>query len=247
VADVFEEVEEELRAARYTQFARKAWPYAAGAVVLALLITLGVWGFNKHQASEQAKASATYEQALQAAGAGDLDGADSKFAALAASAPAGYRTLALMQQAGIRVVKGKSDEAARLLDQAAKAAPDGVLADAARLKAAYLLMDSRPLAEILSRLEPLVDDKRPFHLQAREARAAAQIQGGKPQDAMTDLNVLTLSPDGSDAMHQWAQQTKLLIQSGSAADLPVAAKAAPIAPPPIQAPASIPANLGAAQ
>ncbi len=245
MADVFEEVEEELRAARYTALARKGWPYAAGAVVLALLVTLGVWGFNKHQATEQSKASMTYEQALQTAGAGDLDGADRKFASLAASAPGGYRTLALMQQAGIRVVKGKSEDAARLLDQAAKAAPDTLLADAARLKAVYLLMDSRPLDEILARLNPLIDDKRPFHLQARQARAAAEVQAGKGQDALTDLNVLTLSPDASDATRQWAQETKLLIESGSVTALPSAVKAVPGAPPPMPQPVS--ANPGAAQ
>jgi len=231
VSDVFEEVEEELRAARLTAMARKGWPYAAGAVVLALLVTLGVWGFNKHQASEQAKAAQTYDQGLQAAAAGDLDGADRKFASLAASAPAGYRTLALMQQAGIRVVKGKAEEAARLLDQAAKAAPDNVLGDSARLKAAMLLTDTRPLDEIITRLTPLIDDKRPFHLQAREARAMAYLQAGRPQDAQADLGALALAPDASDAMHQRAEQAKLLTDSGSIAALPAAVKAQPIMPP----------------
>src|SRR6202000_1566165 len=100
----------------YQTLVQRGWPYAAGAVVLALLITLGVWGFNKHQTTEQSKASVTYDQALQQALAGDVDGADAKFASLAASAPAGYRTLALMQQAQIPVDRNKDDEAIRLLD-----------------------------------------------------------------------------------------------------------------------------------
>ena len=82
MVDVFEEVEEELRAARYAAIVRRGWPYAAGAVVLALLITLGVWGFMQHQQSEQAKASIAFDQGLQALQNGDLEGADRKFAAL---------------------------------------------------------------------------------------------------------------------------------------------------------------------
>jgi hypothetical protein len=235
VVDVFDEVEEELRAERYTAWVRKGWPYAAGAVVLALLVTLGVWGFGEHQKSEQAKASVTYDQALQALSSGDTEGADQKLAGLAASAPAGYRTLALMQRAGVQVAKGKTEEAVRLMDQAAKAAPDAVLADVARLKAALLLMDTHPLAEIEQRLTPLIDDKRPYHLQAREALANARLQAGQPQLAQSDLSILTLAPDVSPQARARAQAAQQLIRSGSAAALPAASKAAP-APQPLPPP-----------
>lgn len=232
MVDVFDEVEEELRTERYVKIVRQGWPYAAGAVILALLATLGVWGFGQHQKSEQTKASLTYDQGFQALQNGDLEGADRKFASLAASAPAGYRTLALMQQAGIRNAKGKPEEAARLMDQAAKAAPDNVLGDAARLKAVWLLMDTRPLVEIEQRLTPLVEDKRPYHLQAREALANARLQAGKPQLAQSDLSVITLAPDVSGDARARAEAARQLIRSGSAAALPAAAKATPAPQPP---------------
>ncbi len=256
MVDVFEEVEEELRAARYQRLVQRGWPYAAGAVVLALLVTLGVWGFNTQQQNQQAKASIAYNDALLALATGDLDGADRRFASLSASAPAGYRTLALMQQAGVRVQKRKDEEAVRLLDQAAKAAPDAVLMDIARLKAAYLVMDTHPLSDVETRLQPLTDDSRPFHLQAREALAMARLQAGKPQAAVGDLGLLTLSQDVSEATRTRAQMAKLLVQSGSAAALPSAARATPVMPPapaaqalPGQAGAQLPmlANAGAAQ
>lgn len=245
MVDVFEEVEEELRAARYAAIVRRGWPYAAGAVVLALLITLGVWGFMQHQQSEQAKASIAFDQGLQALQNGDLEGADRKFAALAASAPSGYRTLALMEQAQVRVSKDKTEEAVRLLDQAAKVAPDVILGDEAKLKAAYLLMDTHPLAEVEARLTPLTDDKRPYRLLAREALANARLLAGRPQDAQGDLAVQTLAQDVTDAARQRAQVAKALIQSGSAGALPAAAKATPATPPPMPVPT--PANLGAVQ
>lgn len=242
MVDVFDEVEEELRAERYTQLVRKGWPYAAGAVILALLVTLGIWGYGQHQKSEQAKASLTYDQGLQSLQASDLEGADRKFASLAASAPAGYRTLALMQQAGIRNAKGKTEEAARLMDQAAKVAPDNILGDAARLKAVWLLMDTKPLAEIEQRLTPLIEDKRPFHLQAREALANARLQAGKPQLAQGDLTVLTLAQDVSPSTRASAEAAQQLIKSGSAGALPAAVTAKP-APQPVQPPAGLPPGL----
>lgn len=253
MVDVFEEVEEELRAERYQALFRRGWPYAAGALVLALLVTLGVWGFGQQQKSEQAKASIAYDRALQALESNDLEGADRGFAGLAASAPAGYRTLALMQRAGIKLTKGKAEDAATLMDQAAKAAPDTVLGDAARYKAALLLMDSRPLPEIEARLKPLTDDKRPFHLAAREALAMARLQAGQPGLAQADLAVLALAPDATDNARQRAQLAKVMIAAGTVSVLPAAVKAAP-APVPVTPPAGpastpIPAQVaaGAAQ
>lgn len=247
MTDAFNEVEEELRAARYQAFVQKGWPYVAGALVLGVLVAVGVWGYGQRSRSEQAKASATYDLAMQSLATSDLDGADARFAGLAASAPPGYRTLALMQQAGIRVQKNKPDEAVRLLDQAAKAAPDNILGDAARLEAALLMEDTHPFAEVQARLEPLVDDKRPYHLMAREARAMALLQAGRPQEARSDLAVLALADNVSKETRQRAQAAKLLIQTGSAAVLPAAAKAAPAPiPPAMQPPALTPSSLASA-
>jgi hypothetical protein len=247
VADVFDEVEEELRAARYQAIVQKGWPFAAGALVLVLVAVVGVWGYGQHSHSEQAKASLTYDQGLQSMATGDLDGADAKFASLAASAPAGYRTLALMLQAGVRVQKNKTDDAVRLLDQAAKVAPDNILGDAARLKAAQLMVDTHPIGEIQDRLAPLVDDKRPYHLMARETRAMALLQAGRPQEAMGDLTVLSLAENVSQETRQRAEAARILIQSGSAAVLPAAAKAAPAVIPQAAQPSPFMANAGAAQ
>lgn len=244
MADVFNEVEEELRAAKYQAIVEKGWPYAAGALVLVLLVVVGVWGYNQHNRAEQAKASIAYDAAMQALTSGDQDGADGKFASLAASAPAGYRTLALMQQAGIRVQKNKPAEAVRLLDQAAKVAPDDILGDVAKLKAALLLIDSRPLEEIQARLTPLIDDKRPLHLEAREARAMALLQAGKPQEAQADFAVLALAQDVPKETSQRAEEARLLIQSGSASVLPAAAKATPAPLPPAAQPSPFLANAG---
>lgn len=159
MADVFQEVEEQLRSQRYQDWLRRGWPFAAAFGGAALIITLGLWGLNKHELHEEAAASLVYQAGLDAAAKGDIQTADRNFASVAASGTAAYRALALMQEAQIRLDEKKPDEAVRLLDQAAKAAPDAIIGDAARLKAAWLLMDTKPLAEVEARLTPLTTPK----------------------------------------------------------------------------------------
>ena len=55
MADIFEEVEEQLRSDRYITMVRKGWPFAAGAAGLALAVALGLWGWDQYQSSIQAK------------------------------------------------------------------------------------------------------------------------------------------------------------------------------------------------
>jgi hypothetical protein len=230
VADVFQEVDEQLRSQQLQSLLRRGWPFAAAAAGLALIVALGIWGWGKHQADQEAKASIAYQAGLDAAGKGDTITADQKFADVAASGPPAYRALALMKEAQIRLEQKKSDDAVRLFDQAAKAAPDVIIGDAARLKAAWALTDTRPLAEIEARLTPLTGVKSPYRSLAREALAMARLQAGKLEEAKGDFTVLSLSEDASQAAQARAHAAIDLIQSGTAASLPAAIKAAAAAP-----------------
>lgn len=251
MADVFSEVDEQLRSARYQSIVRRGWPYAAALVIIALLAVVGVWVFNRQQQGAQAQASETYAEGLQALGANDTKGSAASFGAIARSAPRGYKTLALMQQAGLRLKLGKKVEALQLLDEAARVAPDQVMADAARLKAGMLAMDDHPLAEVEQRLQPLTGENRPFRQQARESLALARLAAGRTAEARGDFQVLSLSQDVGDSARARAKYVLALIDSGSAAVLPAAVKAAAALPPPPPTPSPLPPQLapqaGAAQ
>jgi hypothetical protein len=250
VVDVFEEVDEQLRSQRYESLFRKGWPFAAAAAGLALIAALGIWGWNKHEAGEEAKASITYQAGLDAAGKGDVAAADKDFAGMITAGPPAYRALAMMQEAQIRLVQKKPDEAVRLFDQAAKIAPDAIIGDGARLKAAWVEMDSKPLAEIEARLTPLTAVKAPYRSLALEALAMARLQGGKLGEAKSDFAVLSLSQDVSQTAQARAHAASDMIQSGSAAVLPAAIKAAATLPPQLAmlpSPPSSAPQAGAAQ
>ena len=176
MTDIFEEVEEQLRSDRYLQFARKIWPWVLGAAVLALVATLAVWGYQTYHAQQSAKASQTYAAGLDDIQKGDTAKAFADFGEASKLSSGGYKALAFMEQGGIRLFDGKVDEAVRLFDQAASAAPDPIIGDIARLKSAFALMDTAPYDAIQQRLQPLTDAKRPYYVAAREALAMAKLR-----------------------------------------------------------------------
>lgn len=237
MTDFLEEIEEQLRSDRYRQFFRKAWPWAVGVALAALVVALAAWGYQSWRAHEDARASESYAAAIDALSKGDANKAFTQFGEAAETPSRGYKSLALMQQAGIRQKQGKTEEAVELLDKAAQAAPNFVIGDMARLKSAFALMDTAPFPALQERLTPLIDGKRPYAAAAREALAMAKLKAGKLQDARADFQVLQLLPDATQGQRQRAQGAVVAIDSGAATNLPQAVAAARLLPPPAPAPA----------
>lgn len=231
MVDVFEQVEEELRSDRYKRFARTWLPVIGGVLVVALIAALSWWGWQSWQTSQADKASAAYDRGMEALQANNPTGADAAFAEAAKSGNGAYKALALMQQAGIAVTANKTQDAVKLFDDAAKAAGDPIIADAAAIKAVFLLMDTAPLEEIQKRLEPLAKDKRPLHAFAQEAQAMALLQHGKNADARQIFVQLQLGQDVPDSIRQRAQVAVGAIDSGAVAGLADIVRAAAALPP----------------
>jgi hypothetical protein len=244
VTDLFEEVEGQLRSERYRTMALKAAPWVTGVLAAALIAAVGVWGWQKYQDQAIAKDSEIYADALQAFTEGDGAKADKLWGQVAQSPAKGYKSLALMQLGGLRLGENKTAEAVKLFDQAAEAAPSPVIGDAARLKAAFALVDTKPYKDIEARLTPLMADGRPYRVAAREALAFAKLQAGDTAGARTEFSVLSQMLDSAPTARERANAAIQLIDSGSAKAVPGAVKAAAALPP--QAPALPAAPISAA-
>ena len=231
MTDLFEEVEEQLRSDQYRQFARKALPWLLGIAAAALLITLGYWGFDYYRTQQTAKASEQYAQALEAFGAGDRDKALKLWTDVSKSQSAAYKSMSLMHLGGYALNGKKTAEAVKLFDEAAKAAPDPVLGDAARLKSAFALLDTAPLKDLEGRLKPLMEDGHPYRVQAREALAFAKLNAGDAMGARGDFLLISQSLDASQGAQARAQAAIGLIDAGSAKAVPSVVKAAEALPP----------------
>lgn len=238
MVDVFEQVEEELRSDRYKRMARTWLPIGAGLLAVALVAALAWWGWQSFVTNQADKASAAYDRGMIALQANNPSGADAAFAEAAKSGNGAYKALALMQQAGIAVTANKNDDAVKLFDEAAKFAGDPIIADAASLKAVFLLMDTAPLADIQKRLEPMLADKRPLHAFAQEAQAMALLQHGKTAEARQIFVQLQLGQNVPDDMRQRAQAGVQAVDSGTAPALAAIVRAAVALPTPAAAPVS---------
>ena len=252
MVDVFEQVEEELRSDRYKRLARTWLPIVGGVLLVALIAALAWWGWQSYETSRADKASVAYDRGMEALQANNPTGADTAFAEAAEVGNGAYKALALMQRGGVAVASNKIPEAIVFFDDAAKATGDPIIADAARLKAAFLVMDTAPLADIEARLTPLTEEGRPLRPFAQEALGLARLQHGKTAEARELFVQLTLGQDVPEAVRQKAQAGIEAIDTGSAAGIaaivraqaavPVPAPALPAAPaaptPAAQAPAA---------
>lgn len=244
MADVFEEVEEQIRSDRYKALALKALPWVAGVLALALLVAGGIWGWQEYRNRAHAEASEQYAQAIEAFNSGRRDEAIKLWTEVGQSSSAAYKSLALQHLGGLKLADNKTAEAVKLFDEAAEAAPTPVLGDVARLKSAFALLDTAPYKDMEARLTPLIEDGRPYRAQAREALAFSKLMAGDMAGARGDFVVISLMADASDGARQRAAAAKDLIDSGSAKALPAAARAAAALPPPTQAaPGALPPGL----
>jgi hypothetical protein len=231
VADVFEEVEEQLRAQQLKTLALRALPWVGGALALALLAALAFWGYDHFRSQQAAATSDQYGAAVEAALAGNAPAAKAALTQVSQKGPAAYRAMALMQLGGAALSDKNIPGAVKLFDDAAKISNDPILGDVARLKSAFALMDTAPYAEIESRLKPLTAEKRPYRAVAREALAFAKLNAGDTAGARGDFVVLSLGQDSTEDARQRAQAAISLIDSGAAKALPAAIKASESLPP----------------
>ena len=231
MADIFTEVDEDLRQERAASLFRRTWPWMLAGLGVALLAWLAVWGWSAWSRAQDARAGSAYAKALDALAAGKLDEADRGFGQAAKAGSSGYRALSLMQQAGVRVTRNRPAEAVGLLDEAAKSTRDPIVRDAALLEAAMAALDTAPLVQSRQRLEPLTAAGRPFRDLAREALAMARLQAGQAKEARADLSTLVIQPDVSEGTRSRARAAVALIDGGGAPQLPAALKAELAMPP----------------
>jgi hypothetical protein len=236
LTDLFEEVEEQLRSDRYRTLVHKAAPWVLALAAAALAAALAVWGWQQYDQQVTGKASEQYAAALAALAQGDEAKSVQLFGEVAKSPSKAYKSLALMQLGAAKIAGGKPQDvraAVGLFDQAAAAAPDDLIGDAARLKSAFAILDTAPFAEVEGRLSPLMKDGHPYRVQAREALAFAKLMKGDAAGARSDFVVVSLLPDAPESARQRAKAAMDLIDTGSAKAVAAAVKAAQSLPPPV--------------
>ena len=149
-----------------------------------------------HDAANAAGPSAT------PAAAADASAALQK---VAATAPAGYRTLALLREGALRANTGDVAGAVGLWDQvAADRDADPLLRDAARLQAIRLQIDTADPAALREKLAPLRQPDNAWHALADEAGALLDLRTGNKDAAKATLTALVADVTAVEPVRQRA-------------------------------------------
>jgi len=190
LSDIFNEVDEEVRRERLHQF----WERHANLIIaLALLVVLAVGGWRGYEwwdTQRAAESGAAFEAAVALGEGGKPAEAQAAFAKLAAEGSSGYRALARFREAA---ALAKTDAAAAVKSYDALAADGSIgrtLQDAAAVRAGLILVDTAPLAEMTTRLEPLTASDRPFRHIARELLALSAYRVGDSATAQKWFDVI---------------------------------------------------------
>ena len=198
MVDIFDEVDEDLRAER-AQALFKRYGWLLMALVLLVIGAAGAWqGWRWWQTKRDMAAGTAFVAAMNLAQtAGPATDAASRakaiaaFDQVAATAPDGYRILARLRAAALKADAGDLAGAADLYDQvAADSSADPLLRDLASLLWAQRQLDTGDPARLEARLKALAVPANPWHALASEDLALLDLRQGHTDAAKATLRGL---------------------------------------------------------
>lgn len=178
MADIFREVEEELRRDRASELAKKYGPYFIGFAVAIVLGTLGYQLWRQWDLDRRTEQSERFAAALELA---RDDKGEAALAALAdlGGPDGGYGTLATFERARLLAADGRRDEALALWEAlAASDAAGPAMQGAARLFFVMQQIDDGDPAALRAMLQPLMVAGNGFRPLAMEQDAELSLREG---------------------------------------------------------------------
>jgi hypothetical protein len=202
VADIFQEVQEDLRRDKALAFWKKYQNYIFGAVLLVVAATAGVSGWRSYSQHRMETAGTAYLSAMQTF-THDPKAAAAQFDTLAAGS-SGFAILARFQQANVALKAGDKAKAEQIFSAiSADGSVDKAMRDMATVLAAMTLLDLGKPADAAKLVQPLTGDNQPFRFSALDVQGQAALASGdrkKAKDIYTQLKQLGTLPSAPQDM-----------------------------------------------
>lgn len=218
MADIFHEIDEDLRRERFSRLWSR---YGIYIIALAALIVVGVAGWRGYEwwkLQQDQAAGARFEAALQLAAQGKTAEAEAAFAEIAKDAPSGYRTLARFRAATELAATDPKAAIAAYDALSTDASIGSLMQDAASVRAGLLMVDTAPLAEIEQRIKPLDTPEGAFRFSAREIIGLAQYKAGEFKAAADSFTSILNDGQTPPGLRQRAE----LLRTLASAQVPAA-------------------------
>ncbi|MEM6932828.1 MAG: hypothetical protein AAF526_04500 [Pseudomonadota bacterium] len=196
------EVTEEVERDRMNRQLKKWGP--VGAVVILLAVgAAAAWQWQQDQE----------RKAAEAVGLLLLDADPQAAAASLDELPDGAKVLARMRLAESYIEQGNREDAIVIYKAIAKTSGlDPAYADLASLRSLRLRALTDTPDEVISDLDPLIAEDRPYRLLAMELRAVLLLNAGRADAAHADMNAILDDPDQTGNLRARVEQ--LLVASG---------------------------------
>lgn len=206
MADIFNEVDEDLRRDKALVFWKKYQNHIIGLVLVVIAVTAGISGWRAyHQRQVEANGTA-YLQAMQTLER-DPKAAGPQFDALAKGS-SGFAVLARFQQANLALKNGDKAKAAELFHAiAGDGSVDKAMKDAAAILGGLALLDLGKNDEASKLVAPLTGDNQPYRFSALEVQGQAAFAAGdkkKAKEIFTQLKQLGQLPNAPQSVTQRA-------------------------------------------
>ena len=212
MADIFREVDEELRHQQMMTLWRKYGKLVIAAVVVLVLAVAGYAGWHSYWNGRYQKDSLKFSAAMDLLSQKKTAEAAKAFEELNAKGSPGYAYLAGIQGAEAEISLGHKDKAVAMFKAlAASDIKDPYLADYAELMAILHSVDTGLDAEMTKRLASLAEEGKPWAFTARQIQALAAYKAGRVKEAHDLLMALTQNVDAPKSVRDRAQELATVI------------------------------------
>lgn len=219
MADVFSEVDEELRKERYEILWKSYGKYVIGIASLIIIAVAGTVGWREYMTAKYASESGRFEAALRLTSSDDRDRGAQAFSALADDASVGYRVLAKLQYAQTLMVKGEYSMAISVYDSLQSDNElDQNMKDFARLLASQALLklgDPNSVESLEKRLKPLLDVGNSWRFSAGEVAGALALKAGNLEVARRKFKALADDQMAPNGIRERAYEVWMALSSGA--------------------------------
>lgn len=215
MSDFFREVDEDVRRDQIIQFWKQYQNWIIGAAIVIVAITAAWRAYEYFHVQNQESAGARYETALQLLRDGKSAEGVAALDDIARSGPHGYATLARLSAADALAAKDPAAAIKAYDIAAADPALDPPYRDIARLRAAYLRIDSENPKEFEARYGPYAGPNQAYGSSYRELLALAAFKLGDSDSAARWLEEVVADPQAPPAVRGRAEAFLSLAQAGA--------------------------------
>lgn len=213
MADIFREVDEDLRRDRLGALWQRYGVYVIGFAVAVVLLTAANVGWQKWRQSQRIDQSERYLAALAQLKDGNEAAVADALASFADDAGSGYATLARLQEAALRAKAGDSAGAVQVYDAlASDGAVAPLYAGLATVLSAMQQLDTGDPQALRARLQPIATGDSPWRHSAKELIGLLALRSGDQDGAKEMFQQLADDPDAPQSARARAAELLASVQ-----------------------------------